>query len=219
MGTPLPMPTATRLRRPGWRDSRLLVGVLLVLLATALGARAVASARDTVPVWAAATTIKVGDHVSAGSVRRVDVQLGDLNGRYLAADAALPDDTYAMRSVPSGQLVPLDAVGHRADVSVQQVAVSVDSVSATGLAAGSVVDLWVSRRDPSTTQERYQQAERLLSGVTVAGVPQDTATFGATAARSAVLLLVPSGSVGDVIAGTDALARFTLVPAPGTPGS
>lgn len=219
MGSPLPMPTATRLRRPGWRDTRLLVGVLLVLLATALGARAVASARDTVPVWAAATTIKVGDHLSQDSVRRVDVQLGDLTGRYLAAGASLPDDTYALRSVPPGQLVPLDAVGHRADVAVQQVAVSVDAVSATGLAAGSVVDLWVSRRDPSTTQERYQQAERLLTGVTVAGVPQDTATFGATAARSAVLLLVPSGSVGDVIAGTDALARFTLVPAPGTPGS
>lgn len=219
MGTSLPTPTATRLRRPGWRDPRLLVGVLLVLLATALGARAVASARDTVPVWAAATTIKVGDHVTAGSVRRVEVQLGDLTGRYLPADRSLPDDTYAVRSVPSGQLVPLESVGPRADVDVQQVAVSVDAVSATGLTAGSVVDLWVSRRDPSTTQERYRQAERLLTGVTVAGVPQDSSTFGASSARSAVLLLVPRGSVGEVIGGTDALARFTLVPAPGTPGS
>lgn len=219
MGTPLPTPTATRLRRPGWRDPRLLVGVLLVLLATALGARAVATARDTVPVWTAATTLKVGDHVTTGSLRRVDVQLGDLTGRYLSADRAVPDDTYAMTTVPEGQLVPVSAVGPRSQVSVQQVAVSVDAVSATGLTAGSVVDLWVSARDTSTTQERYQQARRLLEGVTVAGVPQDSSTFGASSAQASVLLLVPRDSVGDVIAASDALARFTLVPAPGSTGS
>ncbi len=218
MGTPLPTPTATRLRRPGWRDPRLLVGVLLVLLATALGARAVASARDTVPVWAAATTIKVGDHVSAGSLRRVDVQLGELTGQYLPADRAVPDDTYAVRSVPQGQLVPVASVGPRSDVQVQQVAVSVDAVSVTGLTAGSVVDLWVSPRDTTTTQERYQPARRLLQGVTVSGVPQDSSTFGASSAAAAVLLLVPSDAVGEVIAASDALARFTVVPAPGSPG-
>ena len=32
----LPTPTASRLRSPSWRDSRLLVGVLLVLVSTVL---------------------------------------------------------------------------------------------------------------------------------------------------------------------------------------
>src|SRR4051812_18960364 len=38
----LPEPTAKRLQRPSWRDARLLVGVVLVLLGTVLGARLVA---------------------------------------------------------------------------------------------------------------------------------------------------------------------------------
>ena len=50
--TDLPTPTATRLRRPSWRDSRLLVGVLLVLVSTVLGSVVVARADDRVPVYA-----------------------------------------------------------------------------------------------------------------------------------------------------------------------
>ena len=39
------------MQRPSWRDSRLLVGVLLVLAATALGAKAVASADDRIGTY------------------------------------------------------------------------------------------------------------------------------------------------------------------------
>ena len=34
----LPKPTAIRLHKPSWRDSRLVVGVVLVLLSMAVGA-------------------------------------------------------------------------------------------------------------------------------------------------------------------------------------
>jgi len=39
----LPEPTAKRLQRPSWRDARLLVGVVLVLLGTVIGARLIAA--------------------------------------------------------------------------------------------------------------------------------------------------------------------------------
>ena len=65
----LPRPAAKRLRRPSWRDSRLLVGVLLVLLAATLGARAVAAADDRVPVWVAAGDLVAGDAVGVDGLR------------------------------------------------------------------------------------------------------------------------------------------------------
>ena len=46
----LPRPTAARLRQPAWRDTRLVVGVVLVLLSMAIGAKVVAAADDTVPM-------------------------------------------------------------------------------------------------------------------------------------------------------------------------
>src|SRR6478672_12214529 len=73
--TELARPTAKRLQRPSWRDSRLVAGVLLVLLAATLGAKAVASADDRVPVWVAAGNLVAGDRVDESSFVRADVRL------------------------------------------------------------------------------------------------------------------------------------------------
>ncbi|MDQ2755713.1 MAG: hypothetical protein M3Y71_03990 [Actinomycetota bacterium] len=211
----LPTPRAARLQRPSWRDSRLVVGVVIVLAATALGARAVASADDTVPMYVAAAPIRPGDRLTGANLRRVDVQLGDTARLYLPAAAGPPADGWARTSVPEGHLVPSAAVGSRADIDVQQVAVKVDTTSASGLGAGAVVDVWVSERDPATTQERYLAAKRLLQEVTVAGVPATGSGFAGASAAGAVQLLVPRDRVGEVIGAMDSLSRLTLVPAPG----
>ena len=66
--TQLPEPTAKRLQRPSWRDARLLVGVVLVLLGTVLGARLIAAADDTMtPELRALVRDPVGNALSYGS--------------------------------------------------------------------------------------------------------------------------------------------------------
>ena len=55
--TDLPDRPVQRLRKPSWRDSRLIAGVLLVLAATTLGSVVVARADDRVPVYVAADTL------------------------------------------------------------------------------------------------------------------------------------------------------------------
>ena len=49
--TDLPSPRASRLPRARWLDTRLLLGVLLVLLAVVLGAKVLADADERVEVW------------------------------------------------------------------------------------------------------------------------------------------------------------------------
>jgi len=213
----LPTPSAKRLQKPSWRDSRLLVGIIVVLLATALGAKVVAAADDRVPMYAAAQTLKPGDRLTTDNLKRVDVQLGDAGAVYLSATAALAPDRFAVRQVPQGELVPMDAIGNQADVSVQPVTVVVDANSATSLRVGSVVDVWVSERDASTTQERYLDAKLSLERVSVGAVPADQSRFGAAASSAAVQVLVPLAKVQAVIAASDKRSRFTLVPVPGSP--
>jgi hypothetical protein len=53
----LPKPTASRLTKPSWRDTRLVVGVVLVLLSMTVGAKAIAAADDTVPMYAATASL------------------------------------------------------------------------------------------------------------------------------------------------------------------
>jgi hypothetical protein len=211
----LPEPTAKRLQRPSWRDARLLVGLVLVLLGTALGARIIASFDDTVPMYAASTGIRPGDHLSSDKVHRVDVQLGDQASRYLSARSAVPDDSYALREIPEGELVPTSAVGTSSAVAVQPVTVEVDANSARGLPANAVVDVWVSPRDPQSTQERYLEATLALERVSVSPVNQDPSRFGAVASSMAVQLRVPRDKVAEIIASVDRQSRFTLVSVPG----
>lgn len=211
----LPEPTAKRLQRPSWRDARLLVGVVLVLLGTVLGARLIAGADDTTPMYAASTALRPGDHLTTDNLRRVDVQLGDESARYLTATSAVPDDSYALRDIPEGELVPASAVGSRSTVAVQPVTVEVDANSARGLPANAVVDVWVSPRDLQSTQERYLEATLALQRVSVSPVNQDSGRFGAASGAMAVQLRVPRDKVAEVIAAVDKQSRFTLVPVPG----
>lgn len=212
----LPRPQAKRLQRPSWREPRLLVGVVLVLLATTLGAKVVAGADDTEPMYAAARLLSPGDQLTTGNLTRVDVQLGDRTAAYVSARAALPPDSYALREVRAGELLPASAVGSQADVGVQPVTVQVEASSAASLAVGSVVDVWLSQRDPATTQERYLDATLALEGISVSAVPTQQGRFGTAASTAPVQLRVPRAKVATVIAGIDRKARFTLVPVPGS---
>jgi len=193
--------------------------VVLVLLGTVLGARLVAGADDTTPMYATATAIRPGDHLTADNLRRVDVQLGDESARYLTAVSAVPEDTYALRDIPEGELVPASAVGSRSAVSVQPVTVEVDASSARGLPANASVDVWVSPRDTQSTQERYLDATLALQRVSVSPVTQDSGRFGAASSTMAVQLRVPRDKVAEVIAAVDKQSRFTLVPVPGQASS
>jgi hypothetical protein len=214
----LPTPSASRLRAPTWRDSRLLVGVLLVLVSTVGGAVVVARADDRIPVYAAAVQLAPGQRLTPEDVTVVDVQLGDGAAGYLPADRPLPDDAHVLRELRRGELLPAASVGGAAEVDVQQVALLVDATSASALTAGSVVDVYVNRPEDGASPvgtPRLQGPERVLERVSVVRVAGDDAVLGGATATRAVQVMVPRDAVRDLVADVDVGARITLVPVPG----
>ncbi len=213
----LPTPTASRVRAPSWRDSRLLVGVLLVLVSTVAGSFVVARADDRVPVYAAKGDLAPGQRLTEADVVRVEVLLGDGSARYLPADRAIPTDTWSLRSLRPGELIPATGVGSAADVGVQQVALLVDATSAAAIASGSVVDVYVNRPKEGTTVglPTFAGPERVLEAVSVVRVAGEDSVLGASAETRAVHVMVPRDAVRDIVADVDLGARITLVPVPG----
>jgi hypothetical protein len=212
----LARPAAKRLERPSWRDSRLVVGILLVIVAATLGARAVASADDRVPVWVAGTDLVAGEQVAASSFVRADVRLADGMNGYLGADAPAPVGSYLLRDVRAGELVPLSAVGSADDVDVQRVTVRADSASATGLARGSRVDVYVTPRTATGGSDGPgPRTSRLVRAAAVTAVLAGQTGFG-TDATTSVQILVPSDTVPSLVAAVDGDARLTLVPVVGS---
>ncbi|USQ78708.1 SAF domain-containing protein [Ornithinimicrobium faecis] len=210
---------ARRLRRPSWRDTRLLVGVLLVLLAVAGGVRLVTELDETTPVYAAAHPILPGQEVAAEDLVTVSVRMEAAMSHYVDATQPLAAGTVALRQVAEGELVPSGALGSASEARDKTVTVPVDPASAQTLTIGTVVDLWVSRQDPEQAGTAYGEPELLLSSAVIARTPSTGNGLGMGVGRAAVQVVVPADQVGAVISSVDQDAKVTLVPAPGSSGS
>lgn len=210
--------SARRLQVPGWRDARLLVGLLLVLLSVAGGARLVTAMDDTSPVYAAARPLLPGEPVGADDLVPVRVRMGDPIQHYVDASQPVQPGTYVLRQVEPGELVPSASLGSATQATDKTVTVPVDPAAAGTLAVGDVVDVWVSRRDPESTGVAFLEPELLLEQAVVATVPSSGGALGVGVGRAAVQVVVPADQVGAVIASVDQEGRITLVPAPDTAG-
>src|SRR4051794_29363305 len=83
-------PTAQRTGRPRWLDVRLVTGILLVLISVVVGARVVAAADTSEPVWVAAHDLAPGTQLSPDDLVRGRVHLYGQDGRYLSAKGGSP---------------------------------------------------------------------------------------------------------------------------------
>jgi hypothetical protein len=212
--TDLPTPTANRLRRPGWRDTRLLIGLVLVLASVAVGSYVVSRADDRVPVFAAGKPLVPGQPLREGDLVRVEVQLGSQDARYVSATPGLPGDRFVLREVPAGELVPLSAVGGRDQVDVQPLTLSVDAGSASTLQRGARVDVYVNPVDrrASAGSRSYQGPELALRGVSVVGVAKSSSGLGSSGGDRAIQVMAPTDRIKGIIGDVDAGARITVVP-------
>ncbi|PZR51541.1 hypothetical protein DNL40_15990 [Xylanimonas oleitrophica] len=210
----LPAPVAARLRRPTWRDPRLVVGVVLVALAVALGSWAVSAASRTVPVWAADAPLTPGEPLSAAALRTVDVRLGGGADLYLPADTPLPADAVVTRVVQPGELVARSAVGAAADVDLRSVAVPVSGGLSDRIRKGRVVDLWFVPAPARTPGTEAPQPRSVVEGVLVEQV--DAASTGLVVGSTATLhVLVPTDELPSVLGALGADGSVTVVPAAG----
>lgn len=211
--------TARRLRLPGWRDTRLLVGVLLVVLAVAGGIRLFSTLEDTTAVYAAAHPILPGQEVLDEDLEPVGVRMEAALSHYVDATQPLAAGTVALRQVDEGELVPAGALGTTSQTRDKTVTVPVDPASAQTLTVGTVVDVWVSRQDDEQVGTAYHEPELLLSSAIIARTPSTGNGLGMGVGRAAVQVVVPGDQVGAVISSVDQEAKVTLVPAPGGSGS
>ncbi len=206
-------PPAARLARPRWRDTRLLLGLLLVAVAVVLGARVVAASDSTELVWAVTRDLAAGSTLASGDVQQRAVRLDAVAGRYLAAGSA-PTGYVLTRSVAAGELLPAAAVlPPSATGEVRLVTVPVQRFHfPADLAKGARVDVYTTPK--SATGASAPPSERVLADALVAGVERDASRVAAGSTVVGVVLAVPPT---DVAALVGALQRgaIDLVRVPG----
>ncbi|GAA3213099.1 hypothetical protein ACFP63_10120 [Oerskovia jenensis] len=220
---PLPTPTVARLRRPGWRDPRLILGLVLVAASVALGSWAVSSAGRTVAVYAAAGPLTPGEAVDASNLRTVEVRLGSGDGKYFLAGRPLPEDLVALRVVGDGELVARTAVGESEELAVRAVAIPVTAALSDRVTDGALVDVWfvpaatdgtLAGEGENTLEKSGGEPYALASQVVVAQVAEAGGSL-VTGGRTTLHVLVPTDELPGVLAALVAEGEIAVVPVPG----
>ncbi|MCB7137237.1 hypothetical protein [Cellulosimicrobium marinum] len=215
---PVASPAAARLRRPTWRDPRLLVGVVLVAASVALGSWAVSSAQAGEEVYVASGVLTAGDTLDADDLQVTEVRLGAGSAAYLRVVDGLPDEAVVLRTVQPGELVPTGALGTADDLDVRAVAVPVTAGLSDLITAGAVVDLWhVPPADREATEDPADDGgapRPLVEGVTVAQLGEESGTF-VTGGPVTVHVLVATDDLPAVLAAAGGEGTIAVVPVGG----
>lgn len=217
----LPSPRAARLRPPSWLDRRLLLGLLLVLTSVVVGARVLAGADTSVPVYAATRDLVAGTALTDGDLRVARVRLFGNADRYISAAGGKPAGYVLLRAVGRDELLPRQALTpDAAAVPVRLVTVPVRrNHLPPGLAHGRSVDLYLSAGGSGSSAGKQVAAAPML---VLAGVPVDSVTERssrlAAGDETGVVLRVPAASVPAVVAAAQAgVIDLVLVPVDARP--
>lgn len=182
-------PPATRSRRPGWRNPRLLLGLVLVAGSVVLGARLMAAADDTVPVWSVARDLPAGAVVRPEDLRARSVRFPDAGTAdgYLSATAPVPAGSTLAHALAQGELLPRGALARGAVADLVEVPVSVatDDLPAT-VRQGSRVDIWVTPRTATTSTQR-PTATKVLADVVVVATPRSAQSLAPQSTRQLIV--------------------------------
>lgn len=206
----MPAAPVMRLRTPRWKDPRLLVGIVLVVISVLLGALFASKVSETTTVMVAREPIVAGDTLDESSFTTAEVRLGEQQAGYLTPGDEVPTGAVALRSVDAGELVPSAVVGQSAAAPMRPVMIPVSSAVAESVTPGRSVELWRTRTGREAEQS---EAELLVEGALVRRI-DDGSTLGMRS--MAVEVLVPKDSVAAVL---EALGDGDTVDVIGVPGA
>lgn len=199
--------TGARLKRPSWKDPRLLVGMLLVLASVAGVISLVGSADRTTEVYAARDSIAVGEKLTPDNVVRAKVRLGETEEQYVTVESGLPEGLVAVQRIGKNQLVPRESLGEVDALDRKPVAVTIGESLPPQAVAGTRVDVWVAMPD---ARNGFSEPKLLLPGAEIAQVTSESTTLGSS--RNTVLMVLVADSQMPALLGAQAnQAKISVV--------
>jgi hypothetical protein len=200
----LASPPANRQPVARWRDLRLWLGALLVLVSMVVGAKVLSAAHHEQTVWELTRDVPAGVRLTTDDLRPTQVHFADsaLAARYLPASQRLGPGSYASRDLTAGEMLTRAAVGNRSSSAVRQLPLGVPAAGLpVGLQVGDRVDVWAlpDTSDGTTlaSTDRPTRPALILRNVTVLSLGPIEA--GLTADRQLLVAVSDSTDIGTVL--------------------
>ncbi|WP_458109114.1 SAF domain-containing protein [Arthrobacter sp. R3-55] len=177
---------AARLKKPSWKDPRLLIGMLLMFVSIGGVVALVGSADRTTQVYSAREDIAVGQVVTEADVSIVNVRLDDIESGYITVEGGLDEDQVALQRVAKSELVPKGSLGKADALNRKPVAISMEGELPAQAVGGARVDVWVAL--PGTSSA-FDEPQLLLPGAEIAEVVAGSAALGASKTTQVLVLV------------------------------
>lgn len=202
---------APRLSKPSWKDPRLLIGILLVLASVAGVVALVGNADSRVPMYSAKDALVVGQKITAESFTVVQVQLGDVDGKYLDPTDELDVNAVAVRMVPKGELVSRTSIGRIDALDRKPAPITITEPLPKEVVVGAYVDVWVALPDD---RNGFVEPVLMLPGAEVASLSAASGTLGASK-NMALMVLVTDAQMPKFLGAVANKAKVSVVWNPG----
>lgn len=199
---------ARRLRKPGWKDPRLIVGILIVLASVAGTVALVSGLDETTPMYVAKNDIPMGEPLTADSLSIANVRLEKAGENYLAAGAVPEPGTRANTLIRAGHLIPLGDLGLPGAGDRRPVSIELPQSLPGAITTGARVDVWVALRDKAANG--YAVPTLMLPAAEVSARRALESGFGGSQGEI-VELLVPDGQLASLLDAMANEARITVV--------
>lgn len=176
-------------------DPRLAIGVVLVAASIVGVVSLVATADDSIEVYAAASPLTPGDRVTSDDLIVRNVKLNESREFYIGRGELPADGFIATRPIGAGELIPASSIGSNEGLSLTAVVVSPQGGLAQVVSSGASVDVWASAE---TEEGGYGAPGVIVSGATVVRLIEDDSLVS-SASGSALELLVPRSRVARLL--------------------
>lgn len=200
---------ASRIRTPGWRDPRLIVGIILVAMSVTGVVALVQSMDARQGYWAASVDIVPGAQASSEDFHIVQASMSETADHYWVAADQLPPDFLVSSTIRQGELLPVENVSEADPDGRQQVGVRVSEDMPAAVDVGSRADVWVALT--SADGRGFEEPTKLVSNAEVVGMDDNTSAFAA-ADTTTVYLMLSEDALPSVLDAQANGAQISLVP-------
>ncbi len=199
--------SAPRLKKPSWKDPRLLLGIMLVLASTAGVVALVGAADETTEVFAVDRAIPLGTAVTEEDFAVVPVRLGEVSEAYFPVAEGIPKNAVASSLLRKGELLSRTDLGTADELDRKPVGLRIEDPLPAETGAGSRVDVWVALPDE---RNGFKEPQQILTAAEISELTVDESVLGASRAMR-ILVLVEDDDLPPLLGAQSKGAKISVV--------
>ena len=195
----------------GWRDPRLIIGIVLILGALLAGTMAVHLANRNERYYVAAQTLVVGSPIDPQKLKLVEMNPGQSGTNYLKV-GQLSKDRTLNRTVKQGELLPRSALS-KEKAGMRSLVLNLGTELPAGTEKGDALELWqlpASAHGSSDVEE--QEYAQKLTGHAILRDIRDPSANVAARTKPSIEVVVDQQDLPAVLAAVGRNSQIVAIP-------